>query len=295
MPARIKDGDKNRLRERDLHQIVDVFTNTETHPGYSRLVPRDEIAKNDFNLNLSRYVDTHEAEDIQDIGGHLLGGIPTRDIDALGDYWAICPELRAVLLKANRPGYHDLLVEAAQIRASIHGHPQFAAFIAALAAHFNMWRTAAAVSLRQVKRDCLPKEVIREHAEHLLAHAEGQPLIDPYAVYQHLMDYWAETMQDDCYLIAADGWVANTVRILDADKKGKTKDKGWTCDLVPKSLIIARYFGKEQAAIGIQQAALEVTTADLAELEEEHGGEEGFLAALDKIAKAEISALTLRR
>ena len=286
----IKDGNKNRLRERDLHQIVDVFTNAETHPGYSRLVPHDEIEKNDFNLNLPRYIDTQEAEDIQDIGGHLHGGIPTRDIDALGDYWKICPDLRAALFKANRPGYHDVLVEAAQLKTTIHGHAQFAAFIARLEAHFKKWRTTTAVSLRKLKRDCLPKEVIREHAEHLLAHAEGQPLIDPYAVYQHLMDYWAETMQDDCYLIAADGWVARTARIVETDKKGKTKDKGWTCDLVPKPLIVARYFAKEQAAIEAQQAALEAATAGLTELEEEHGGEEGFLEALDKIAKAEVSA-----
>jgi type I restriction enzyme M protein len=285
----IKEGNKNRLRERDIHQIVDVFTNAETHSGYSRHVPHDEIAKNDFSLNLPRYIDVQEAEDIQDIGGHLHGGIPTRDVDALGDYWAICPALRAALFKANRPDYHDLLVEAALIKTTIHGHPQFAAFIAGLETHFNNWRTAAAVSLRKLKRDCLPKEVIREHAEQLLAHAEGQPLIDPYAVYQHLMDYWAETMQDDCYIIAADGWVAKTARILETDKKGKTKDKGWSCDLVPKPLIVARYFAKEHAAIEAQQAALEVATTSLAELEEEHGGEEGFLGALDKIAKAEIS------
>jgi type I restriction enzyme M protein len=286
----MKDGNKNRLRERDLHQIVDAFTNAETHPGYSRLVPHDEIAKNDFNLNLPRYIDTQGVEDIQDIGGHLRGGIPTWDIDALGDYWAICPALRAALFKANRLGYHDLLVEAAQIKTTIHSHPQFAAFIAGLEAHFRNWRTTAAVSLRHLKRDCLPKEVIHEHAERLLAHAEGQPLIDPYALYQHLMDYWAETMQDDCYLIAADGWVAKTARILETDKKGKTKDKGWTCDLVPKPLVVARYFAKEQAAIEAQQAALEATAASTAELEEEHGGEEGYLGALDKIAKAEVSA-----
>jgi type I restriction enzyme M protein len=286
----IKDGNKNRLRERDIHQIVDVFTNAETHSGYSRLVPHDEIAKNDFNLNLPRYIDTQEAEDIQDIGGHLHGGIPTRDVDALGDYWTICPALRAALFKANRLGYHDLLVEAAQLKTTIQGHPQFAAFVAGLEAHFKKWRSDAAVSLRKLRQDCLPKEVIREHAEHLLAHAEGQPLIDPYAVYQHLMDYWAETMQDDCYIIAADGWVAKTARILETDKKGKTKDKGWSCDLVPKPLIVARYFAKEHAAIVAQQAALEVATTGLAELEEEHGGEEGFLGALDKIAKAEVTA-----
>src|SRR5882724_3085053 len=150
----IKDGNKNRLRERDLHQIVDVFTNAEEHPGYSRLVPHDEIKKNDFNLNLPRYIDTREAEDIQDIGGHLHGGIPTRDIDALGDYWTICLALRDALFKVNRPGYHDLLVEASQIKATVHGHPQFAAFIARLESHFKKWRTTAAVSLRQFKRDC---------------------------------------------------------------------------------------------------------------------------------------------
>jgi len=104
------------------------------------------------------------------------------------------------------------------------------------------------------------------------------------------MDYWAETMQDDAYLIAADGWVAKPARIVETDKKGKRKDKGWACDLIPKPLIVARYFAKEQAALDAKQAELEATTAGLAELEEEHGGEEGALGALEKIAKAEVSA-----
>jgi type I restriction enzyme M protein len=97
-------------------------------------------------------------------------------------------------------------------------------------------------------------------------------------------------MQDDSYLIAADGWVAKTSRILETDKKGKTKDKGWTCDLVPKSFIVARYFAKEQADIDAATVDLEATSATLAELEEEHGGEEGFLGTLDKINKAEVNA-----
>ena len=285
----IKDGNKNRLRERDLHQIVDVFTNAEEHPGYSRLVPLDEIEKNDFNLNLPRYIDTQEAEDIQDIGGHLHGGIPTRDIDALHEYWDICPELRAALFKRDRAGYAALCTPAAEIKPLIHDHPQFAAFITGLETHFKKWRKEAAVSLRKLQLDCLPKEVIHNLSENLLHHAESQLLIDPYAVYQHLMDYWATTMQDDCYLIAADGWVAKTSRILETDKKGKTKDKGWTCDLVPKPLIVARYFAKEQADIDAATAELESITATLAELEEEHGGEDGFLGALDKINKAEVN------
>ena len=137
---------------------------------------------------------------------------------------------------------------------------------------------------------CHPKQVIAALSEDLLAHYAGKPLIDPYDVYQHLMDYWAETMQDDCYLIAADGWKAETYRIIEKDKKGKEKDKGWTCDLVPKALIVARYFAKEQAAIDELAAELESVTAQIAELEEEHGGEEGAFAELDKVNKANVAA-----
>ena len=88
-----KDGPKNRLREQDIHRIVDVFTNRR-HPRYARMVPLDEIAdpKNDFNLNLPRYIDSTEPEDLQDIDGHLRGGIPECDLDALAAYWKVLPQ-----------------------------------------------------------------------------------------------------------------------------------------------------------------------------------------------------------
>ena len=127
-------------------------------------------------------------------------------------------------------------------------------------------------------------------SENLLAHYSGKPLIDEYEVYQHLMDYWAETMQDDCYLIATDGWKAETYRLIEKDKKGKEKDKGWACDLVPKALIVTRYFAKEQEAITKLEAELESITAQLTELEEEHGGEEGAFSELDKVNRASITA-----
>jgi len=104
------------------------------------------------------------------------------------------------------------------------------------------------------------------------------------------MDYWAETMQDDCYLIAADGWKAQTSRIIEKDKKGKEKDKGWTCDLVPKALIVARYFAKEQEAIDQLAVDLESVIARMTELEEEHGGEDGVFSELDKVNKANVLA-----
>jgi type I restriction enzyme M protein len=296
----MKDGPKNRLRDRDIHKIVDVFTRQLEVPRYSRMVGVEEIEKNDFNLNLPRYIDSQTPEDLQDIEGHLKGGIPVADVDALKPYWAVCPRLRKTLFKPNRPGYVDLAVEKTAIKSSIYGHPEFTAFIDGMNAHFAAWRETSAATLKALKAGCHPKQVIVTLAEGLLAHYGNKPLIDPYDIYQHLMDYWAETMQDDCYQIAADGWKAETSRIIEKDKKGKEKDKGWSCDLVPKALLVARYFAGEQADIDKLSAALESVAAKLAELEEEQLGEEDAFseartdAADGKVGKVTRATVTAR-
>ena len=287
-----KDGPKNRLREQDIHRIVDTFTRQVDVPRYARMVPLAEIAdaKNDYNLNLPRYIDSTSPEDLHDIEGHLRGGIPERDLDALADYWHVLPGVRAALFEPLRPGYAHLKLTLPEVRSAILGYAEFTAFNQTVTQRFADWRAAATKQLTAFGKDGHPKALIERIAEDLLAAFREAPLLDAYDVYQHLMDYWAETMQDDAYLIAADGWVTKTSRILETDKKGKTKDKGWTCELIPKPLIVARYFAKEQAALDAAQAELEAATASLAELEEEHGGEEGALSALDRIAKAEVSA-----
>lgn len=288
-----KDGNKNRLREQDIHRIVDTFRKQVDVPRYARLVPFEEIAdpKNDYNLNLPRYIDSTEPEDLQDIDGHLRGGIPERDVDALDAYWQVIPGVRSALFKpAERPGYYYLQLPIAEVKSAILNHPEFTAFNATASQLFEQWKQNNTPRLRGFGKDGHPKELIETISEDLLASFKGAPLLDAYDLYQHLMDYWAETMQDDCYILSADGWVAETYRILETDKKGKTKDKGWACDLVPKPLIVARYFATEQAAIEAKQAELEAIAANLAELEEEHGGEEGFLGALEKINKAEVNA-----
>jgi type I restriction enzyme M protein len=155
---------------------------------------------------------------------------------------------------------------------------------------FAKWRKRSAATLKGLKAGCHPKQVIADLSEDLLAHYTGKALIDKYDVYQHLMDYWAETMQDDCYLIAADGWKAETTRVLVKNKQGKDVDRGWTCDLVPKALIVARYFGGEQAGIVKLEGELEATTAQMTEIEEEHGGDEGAFSELDKVNRANVAA-----
>ena len=286
----MKDGPKNRLRSQDIHKIVDVFNKRLDVPKYARMVPFAEIEKNEFNLNLPRYIDSRTPEDIQDIAGHLQGGIPAADVDALQRYWAVCPQLRHTLFREGRLGYFNLAVEKSAIKSAIYEHPECASFIAGMNAHFAAWRQTSVATLKALRAGCHPKEVIAALAEGLLAHYAGKPLIDPYDIYQHLMDYWAETMQDDCYLIADDGWKAETTRIIEKDKKGKEKDKGWTCDLIPKALIVARYYAKEQAAIDQLAAELEGVTTRLTEMEEEHGGEDGAFAELDKVNKANVTA-----
>jgi type I restriction enzyme M protein len=291
----MKDGPKNRLRGMDIHKIVDVFNKRLEVPKYSRMVSFEEIEKNEFNLNLPRYIDSQTPEDAQDIAGHLQGGIPAADVDALERYWAVCPQLRHTLFKERRHGYLELAVEKSAIKSTIYEHPEFTTFISGMNAHFALWRQKKVATLKALKAGCHPREVIAALAEDLLAHYAGKPLIDAYDVYQHLMDYWAETMQDDCYLIAAPienggSWKAETTRIIEKDKKGKEKDKGWRCDLIPKSLIVARYFARDQAAIDKLAVDLESVTARLAEMEEEHGGEDGAFAEFDKVNKANVAA-----
>jgi type I restriction enzyme M protein len=295
-----KDGPKNRLRERDIHRIVDAFsTLDDSDPRYARMVGLDEIEKNGFNLNLPRYIDSSTPEDQQDIDAHLNGGIPEADVHALSRYWAVCPALQAALFKPRRPGYLDLTLTPSAAKGVIRMHPEFQAFTQAMDGHFDAWRVPVTHRLKVLAPGFQPKVLIHELAEGLLAHYEHQPtvakLIDPYAVYQHLMDYWAETMQDDAYLIAEDGWKAQPYRVLETKKNkdgspGKTVDKGWACDLVPKALLVQHHFAAEQVELDRLRAELESTQAALTELEEEHSGDDAAFAGFDKINDKEVKS-----
>ena len=286
----IKDGPKNRLRARDIHKIVDAFKNQTEIEKYSRMVSFEEIEGHEYNLNLPRYIDTQEPEDLQDIEGHLKGGIPARDIDALQRYWQAFPGLKETLFKENRPGYYDLAVEESAIRSTIEEHPEFVTFTREMADHFTTWQEKWVPKLKALEPGFKPKELIKALSNDLLEHYQDLPLIDPYDIYQHLMDYWDETMQDDCYLISADGWKAETYRIIEIDKKGKEKDKGWACDLVPKSLILDHFFKDDLVAIEKLTEEIEEINSRMAELEEEQSDEDGLFTDIEKINKSTINA-----
>lgn len=286
----IKDGNKNRLRAQDIHRIVDVFTRQIELPRYSRMVPVAEIASpaNDYNLNIPRYIDASEPEDLHDLQAHLSGGIPNRDIDALQAYWAVCPTLRQTLFAADgRAGYSTPLVATEQVKPTILSHPEFSAYTARVTAVFEAWRVAHRSRLLSIKINDLPRELIATLAEDLLSRFAELPLLSQYAAYQRLMDYWADVMQDDVYLIAADGWLAAArPRPIIDDNERKIKEtpdlvigrKKYKMDLLPPALIVARYFAAEQAALERLQLQQETAARELEEFVEEHSGEDGPLA-----------------
>jgi type I restriction enzyme M protein len=188
----MKDGNKNRLRSQDIHKIVDTFNRQVEVPGYSRMVPLAEISdpKNDFNLNIPRYIDSTEPEDLQDIDGHLRGGIPDRDVDALGDYWQVFPSVRHLLFEsAGRPGYSRLKPSVTDLKTAIFGHGEFTAFNDSITTLFTKWKQAHIPRLKSIAIGDRPKALIEVLSEDLLKTFHKARLLDAYDVYQHLMDY----------------------------------------------------------------------------------------------------------
>jgi type I restriction enzyme M protein len=284
----VKDGNKNRLRERDIHNIVDVFNNQSEVPKYSRMVPVDEIKRNEFNLNIPRYIDSQEVEDIQDVEAHLLGDIPDGDIDELEKYWKVYPSLKnTVFTKSTREGYSTLKIVQEDIKNTIFSHPEFISYSQGIELVFQTWKDKYTPILKNLAVGAKPKELIKTLSEDILISFADKNLIDQYDVYQNLMTYWMVTMQDDIYQIAVDGWKAELSLV-----NGK-KDE-WDCDLIPKQLVINRYFNAEQKAIDQSESDRDAISRQMEEMEEEHGGEDGLLEEA-KTDKGKISKVSVQK
>ena len=306
----MKDGNKNRLRSQDIHKIVDVFNHHTALDRYSRMVPFSEIKQNDYNLNIPRYIDASEPEDLHDLSAHLNGGIPNGDLDALEAYWQVLPQVRSTLFAPGaRNGYSQILVEPGQVKATILNHPEFEAFAERTLAIYTDWYQAHETKLKNLepseRANQVLKELIALLSESLLIGFKEADLLDRYDIYQLLMDYWEETMQDDVYLLVQDGWAAgNTLRELVVKKKGEklkeTPDlviakKKYKADLIPPALMVSGYFADKQAHIDQLQAELDGISQEVEALIEEHSGEDGLLAeAQTEAGKVTKKTVTVR-
>ncbi len=269
----VKDGNKNRLREQDIHKIVDVFNKQLEIEKYSRMVSVTDIEANEFNLNIPRYIDSQGIEDIQDIEAHLLGDIPNVDIDALHQYWEVYPSLRKTLCTAgSRANYSKLLIAHNAVKTAIFLHPEFTDYSKKVNTVFDQWKNKNTPKLKGIAVGDKPKQLIHDISEDLLQTFSNIKLIDKYDVYQYLMTYWTGTMQDDVYALVSDGWEAGK----EIEKQEKKKE--WEGRLIPKELIIARCFEAEQKTIENLEANRDAIARQVEEIEEEHGGENDVFA-----------------
>jgi type I restriction enzyme M protein len=307
-----KDGPKNRLRSQDIHKIVDVFNKRTEIDRYSRMVPLAEIASeaNDYNLNIPRYIDSSDPEDIQDLHAHLHGGIPDRDIDELGGYWEAFPSLHAILFKPNRPGYSDLAIDLSAVQQAVLDSAEFQRFSADIAEQIGEWFAAHRAALASITADTRPNDLIATLGDDLLERFRGAPLLDEYDIYEQLLSFWHETMHDDVFLIMHEGWVAAAKprpAIEDTDRKltetpdlvigsGKKAVKVKT-DVIPPALIVARWFIAEQAKLEELSALAEEAARTAEEYTEEHVVEEGLLweAADDGKVTKPLAAARLKQ
>ena len=228
----MKDGNKNRLRPQDLHKIVDTFNRRIELDRYSRMVPLAEIAstRNDYNLNIPRYIDSSEPEDLQDLSAHLHGGIPDRDLDLLSSYWDAFPQLRSQLFKPDRPDYSDLTLDVGQVQQVILDSLEFQRFASAACSLTAKWFAAHRETLVGIDADTRPGDLIDAIGDDLLARFKPVALLDEYDVYEELMAYWQDVMNDDVFLVMNDGWLgaAKPRKAID-DKERKLTE---TPDLV---------------------------------------------------------------
>jgi len=284
----IKDGPKNRLRERDLHLIVDTFLSETEIDKYSRMVPVTEIAdpKNDYNLNLPRYIDTSDPEDLHDLDAHLNGGIPNRDIDALDDFWKVLPELRkSLFVSAGREGYSNLAVPASEVPSTIANSEEFQKFSSKIHDSLVAWASHAERKMNTLGDNTRPKDFIADLSELLLTTFKGLPLVDNYEVYQGLMSFWEETLKDDTYMVIESGWESGgKLTALPAKAKGEKRTGRvdytinkveFRSELIPPDLLIQTFFADQAQQI---DSDLATVTERLNELAEKLGGEEMLLS-----------------
>jgi len=302
----VKDGNKNRLREQDIHKIVDTFNKMdESNPKYARMVSVTEIEEKEFNLNIPRYIDSTEAEDLQNIEAHLQGDIPNEDITPLSNYWEVYPSLRNHLFESSsRKNFCKLKIAKEEIKQNIFSHPEFEAYGNKVNEVFTAWKNKNTPVCKAISGAVKPKQFIHTLSEDLLIAFANLKLIDKYDVYQHLMTYWVDTMQDDCYLIVASGWAEGAqcrelFKVEDKNKKMmwaeqhdvEIGNRRYKSDLIPRHILIEKYFTAEQKNIETLEANADAIGAQTDELVEEYSGEgdKAFFSELDKVNKAEVS------
>ena len=291
----IKDGDKNRLREQDIYKIVTTFNSMIEVSGFSRFVPFDEIInKNSYNLNIPRYIDSTEKEDLQSIEAHLYGGIPQDDIDNIPHFWNVFPNLKNQIFGEYSKGFYKLLIQKDDVHKTISENIEFLEYNKKVNNTYNEWKKIANPVLTNLNSTDSNKEIILNLSEEILEKFSKLELLDKYDVYQVLLAYWNETMNDDVLLIIQDELGYNLAKITDdikeepkeskKAKKDSAKEKkpkepkiiGWEGRLIPKQIVLDAFFALEQKEIEKAEEKLSQTESEFEEFIENNSDENGY-------------------
>jgi type I restriction enzyme M protein len=289
-----KDGNKNRLREQDIEKIVQTFINKEKIDGYSKFVTYKEILEeNDGNLNVPRYIKKIDDTLPQNIASHLKGGIPEVDINSIEKLWRISPKLKQEIFTCvdEKHSVYKLAIKPSEIEAVISDDENIKNEKDNECGElFGAWRDAVKDSLLNINAGTNPKELIRNMGIEILSKFESAQLLDNYDVYDFLLNYWNEKMQDDVYVIKVSGYEAGReIEYVYAQKKAKdefgeeikvddtSKMKSFDGALISRDIIERVYFETELLALNelIEKSIL--LESELDEMREEESGDEGLL------------------
>ena len=262
-----KVGKNNKLRASDIKRIVDVVTQRKSVEKFSRVVTREEIRNNEYNLNIPRYVDSSEKPESWDILATMAGGIPNAEIDELHAYWEAFPNLRNELFHSDGSPYSSLAVE--NVTDAIKGSTDIATFTKGFTTAFEDFQSY----LYEQLIDKLHNMEITVNEEQVSSNIFGRlatvPLIDRYEAYQLLDGAWS-VISSDIETIQRDGFTST--KAVDPNmvlkKKGGTEEEvqeGWIGRIIPFELVQKKLLGSELATLKAHEDRLAEITASYEE------------------------------
>lgn len=291
----IKVGKNNKLRASDIKRMADTVIARQSNPKFSKVVTRDEIRANEYNLNIPRYVDSSENAETWDIYASMFGGIPEKEIDELGKFWEAFPGLRVGLFSKSSAAYSELKTE--NVNLFITEHPDVKAFAHSFNASFgNFAAFLKQELLTNIASVNIPKEEMLL-TEDIFKRMDSVPLIDKYEAYQLLNDDWIK-IEGDLEIVQTEGFEA--AKKVDPKMVLKKKNgidhevqEGWIGHLIPFELVQETYLKDELNSLKQKESRLVEITAEYDEildsLSEEEKESEVVNDAKDSFVNAAIS------
>lgn len=278
----IKDGNKNKLREQDIKKIIDTYNGRIEEVNYSKNVRIEDVELEGFNLNIPRYVDATKKEAQPDLKAHLLGGIPKQDLDCFEKFWEIAPNLKKELFSDDsKNGYCILNINKDDIIDKVKSSKELAEYSLSVNKKIELWEKEIENKLLVVNNTTRVKELIEDISEQLLSIFSNDILINKYDAYEYLMKYYEEIFKDDLYMITDTGWIPSLT--FAKDKKGTIKKNEFDSELLPKYIIIYKFFEPENKVIIENNNNLDSLTSDFESLVDENTGDESLFKDDDKV------------